>query len=124
MPGGRARVVVVDELDDVVDVDNVDDVVELCGGAVVDDDEPADVPVPAAAVLVVGASGEPDAFVVDVVVLGDVVVVVVGCGTTGTYTGLGVGVGRTASHRPPILKNATISTIVDRRMRSFAISAP
>jgi hypothetical protein len=122
VPGGRARVVVVDELDDVVDVDNVDDVVELCGGAVVDDDEPADVPVPAAAVLVVGASGEPDAFVVDVVVLGDVVVV--GCGTTGTYTGLGVGVGRTASHRPPILKNATISTIVDRRMRSFATSAP
>jgi hypothetical protein len=105
VPGGRARVVVVDELDDVVDVDNVDDVVELCGGAVVADDE-------------------PDAFVVDVVVLGDVVVVVVGCGTTGTYTGLGVGVGRTASHRPPIPKNATISTIVDRRMRSFATSAP
>lgn len=115
---------VVDELDDVVDVDNVDDVVELCGGAVVDDDELADVPVPAAAVLVVGASDEPDAFVVDVVVLGDVVVVVVGCGTTGTYTGLGVGVGRTASHRPPIPKKATISTIVDRRMRSFATSAP
>jgi hypothetical protein len=90
---------------------------------VVDDDEPVDVPVPAAAVLV-GASDEPDAFVVDVVVLGEVVVVVVGCGTTGTYTGLGVGVGRTASHRPPIPKNATISTIVDRRMRSFATSAP
>jgi hypothetical protein len=29
VPSGRARVVVVDELDDVVDVDNVDDVVEL-----------------------------------------------------------------------------------------------
>lgn len=63
-----------------------------------------------------------DAFV-DVVVLGDAVVVV-GCGTTGTYTALGVGIGRTASHRPPIPKNATISTIVDRRMRSFATSAP
>jgi hypothetical protein len=102
-------------------VDELDDVVELCGGAVVDDDEPADDPVPAAAVLVVDASDEPDAFV-DVVVLGDVVVV--GCGTTGTYTALGVGIGRTASHRPPIPKNATISTIVDRRMRSFATSAP
>lgn len=63
-------------------------------------------------------------FVVDVVVVERaVVVVVVGCGTTGTNTGFVAGAGRTASHSAPTPTKPIVSTIVDRRTRSFPVSA-
>lgn len=90
--------------------------VVVVDGALVDD------PVaPFADVLVV--VDDDAGFVVDVVVVADLVVVVVGCGTTGTYTGFAAGAGRTASHSAPTPRNAMINTIVDRRTRNRPVSA-
>lgn len=90
---------------------------------VVGDDIVVDEPPPEIAVVVVVVE-DALARVVDVVLRGALVVVDAGGGTTGTYTGLGVGAGRTVNHRAKTPTNATVSTTVDRRTRSFGMSGP